>query len=178
MAVRVDQPGQRSSRRRKTRLGAGDRLGADPAVDDPQIDGLVVGQGEPRKCRAARAGSRLLLPGTSVWTGRSRPGRAAARPGLGHVRQVRGIRRARHAGAQRAAHLRRRRAALLPFLPFLPFAPWPLTARPTSAPSRGCPCRRPSRTSSCGPRRSGRQLVDLATPSRRSRWRCAAAARR
>ena len=80
VAVRVDQAGEDPAAV-EDGVGAGDRLGAEHAVDDPPFDGLPVGQPAAAHVQDAHRASATSCRGTSAWTGRSRPGRAAARRG-------------------------------------------------------------------------------------------------
>ena len=155
-ARRPDRAG--SSRRRRSPedgLGAGDRFGADSdAVDDPPLDGLVVGQHATPDVRALRRPSPSSGPGTSASTGRSRPapGGSSSRPlGIcdrsgnpaGHAGAGSGLRTFGGVGPPAAC----------PSCPSCPWRPCGSTAlRPTA-----CPSGRPSTTSSCGPRRTGRR---------------------
>ena len=99
VAVRVDQPGQNPAAV-ENRVGISDRFAADPAVDDPQLDGFFVGQPDSSNVLTALLIAREFQLG-QVEIGQ--PGRQFVKT-LRHIRQV--GKPGRHARAERAADLR------------------------------------------------------------------------
>src|ERR1700692_3094586 len=189
MAVRVAESGQNPATV-KYRLGVRHRLGRQraavpvlvlpPLIDDPPLNGLLVGQPAAAYMQAhARYSSRkrsspaISCRGSSASTDRNPPGQAVTRPAPPASRTDRGSRPASPRPADRAPSAVS--VPALPSSPSFPCRPWLFAS---SCVRTASPSGRQFRTSSGGPRRPGGPAGGHPTPSRPSRWRSATGAKR